>query len=212
MSKKRNVDGVQGAISHSLGRCVCGQQHSAPELRALARGSNSEERALSAGMDEAVFTGMFPDPAFRRKFLKAVGAGTALSAMSAMIPLDSLKAFAQDTRTQGPLEKKALNVGFLPITCATPLIYGEQLGLFTRQGLDVKLQKVAGIALIRDKMINGELDFSQQVMPVALTMTAGLGSAPVPTRVLTILNQHGNSLVLAMKHKDNRNPRNWNGF
>ena len=76
----------------------------------------------------------------------------------------------------------------------------------------MKLQKVAGIALIRDKMINGELDFSQQVMPVALTMSAGLGSAPVPTRVLTILNQHGNSLVLAMKHKDNRNPKNWKGF
>jgi NMT1-like family len=34
----------------------------------------------------------------------------------------------------------------------------------------------------------------------------------VPTRILTILNQHGNSLVLAMKHKDNRDPKNWKGF
>ena len=212
MSKKPTVDGVSNAMRHSLGHCVCGRNHSAPELRALAQGSNGEEKALSAGMDEAIFTGMFPDPAVRRKFLKAVGAGTALTAVSAMIPLDSLKAFAQETRKPGPIEKKALNVGFLPITCATPLIYAEQLGLFSRQGLDVKLQKVAGIALIRDKMINGELDFSQQVMPVALTMSAGLGSAPVPTRVLTILNQHGNSLVLAMKHKDNRNPKNWKGF
>ena len=212
MSKKPTVDGESNAMRHTPGHCVCRMRHSAPELRVLAKGSTNEEKALSAGMDEAIFTGMFPDPAYRRKFLKAVGAGTALTAVSAMIPLDSLKAFAQETRTQGPIEKKALNVGFLPITCATPLIYAEQLGLFSRQGLDVKLQKVAGIALIRDKMINGELDFSQQVMPVALTMSAGLGSAPVPTRVLTILNQHGNSLVLAMKHKDNRNPKNWKGF
>jgi nitrate/nitrite transport system substrate-binding protein len=171
-----------------------------------------EEQALSAGMDEALLRGMFPDNAFRRNFLRAVGAGSALSAVSSLIPLDSLKAFAQETRTPGALEKKSLTVGFLPITCATPLIYAEQLGLFARQGLDVTLQKVAGIALIRDKMVNAELEFSQQVMPVALTMTAGIGSAVVPTRVLTILNQHGNSLVLAMKHKENRDPRNWKGF
>jgi nitrate/nitrite transport system substrate-binding protein len=208
MSTKPNAN----PDAHSVGACRCGQNHTAPELQALAQGADDAEKAMSAGIDHAVFAGMFPDPEMRRNFFRAVGAGTALSALSSLIPLDSLRAFAQETRTQGAIEKKTLNVGFLPITCATPLIYGEQLGLFARQGLDVKLQKVAGIALIRDKMLNGELDFSQQVMPVALTMTAGLGSTPVPTRVLTILNQHGNSLVLAMKHKDNRNPKNWKGF
>src|ERR1017187_581815 len=61
-------------------------------------------------------------------------------------------------------------------------------------------------------MINGELDISQQVMPVALTMTAGLGGTTQSIKVLTILNQNGNSLVLAMKHKDNRDPKNWKGL
>jgi nitrate/nitrite transport system substrate-binding protein len=61
-------------------------------------------------------------------------------------------------------------------------------------------------------MVNGELDVSQQVMPVALATTAGAGGSVVPTKVLTILNQNGNSLVLAMKHKNNRDPRNWKGF
>jgi nitrate/nitrite transport system substrate-binding protein len=40
----------------------------------------------------------------------------------------------------------------------------------------------------------------------------GSGSVTDPTSVLTIQNQHGNSLVLAMKHKDNRDPKNWKGF
>jgi nitrate/nitrite transport system substrate-binding protein len=120
-----------------------------------------------------------------------------------------LKAIAQEKK---PLEKTKLNVGFLPITCAAPLIYGEQLGSYAAQGLEVSLQKVAGIALIRDKMINGELDVSQQVMPVALTMSAGLGGNAQSIKVLTILNQNGNSLVLANKHKDNRDPKNWKGF
>ncbi len=200
------------ALGHTQGHCACGQTHQADELAALAQGANAQEKALSADLDKTIFAAMFPDENFRRKFLKAVGASTALSALSGLIPLEAFKAFAQETKTPGPLEKKTLNVGFLPITCATPLIFAEKLEYFSKQGLDVKLQKIAGIALIRDKMINGELDFSQQVMPVALSMSAGFGSPPVPTRILTILNQHGNSLVLAMKHKNNRDPKNWKGF
>ncbi len=61
-------------------------------------------------------------------------------------------------------------------------------------------------------MINGELDLSEQVMPVALATTAGMGGNVVPTKVLTVLNQNGNSLVLVNKHKDNRDPANWKGF
>lgn len=202
-------------LQHTLGHCPCGQTHQATDLAELstfAQGSSPEEKALSASIDRDLISAMFPEPNFRRRFLRAVGASTALSAISTLLPIDALKAFAQETKTPGALEKKTLNVGFLPITCATPLIFGEKLGYFAKQGLDVKLQKIAGVALIRDKMINGELEFSQQVMPVALTMSAGLGSPAIPTRILTILNQHGNSLVLAMKHKDNRDPKNWKGF
>ncbi len=206
------IDKPAHLLAHTLGNCSCGQHHQASDLAALAQGSNPEEKALSAHLDETIFSAMFPEETFRRKFLKAVGAGTALTALSGLIPLDAFKAFAQETKTPGPLEKKSLNVGFLPITCATPLIFAEKLEYFAKQGLAVSLQKIAGVALIRDKMINGELDFSQQVMPVALTMSAGIGSPVIPTRILTILNQHGNSLVLAMKHKNNRDPRNWKGF
>ena len=45
------------------------------------------------------------------------------------------------------VEKAKLAVGFLPITCAVPLIYGERLGSYSKEGLDVSLQKIAGIAL-----------------------------------------------------------------
>ena len=169
----------------------------------------SHDAALSSGIDSALLVGLFPEPTLRRSLLKSVGAAALLGALGALLPIDTLKAIAQERR---PLEKTKLNVGFLPITCAAPLIYGELLGSYAKEGLDVSLQKIAGIALIRDKMINGELDVSQQVMPVALTMTAGLGGNRQSIKVLTILNQNGNSLVLANKHKDNRDPKNWKGF
>jgi nitrate/nitrite transport system substrate-binding protein len=169
----------------------------------------SAEDAISDGVETALLHGLFPDPMLRRTLLKQVGAAVLLGSLSALLPIETLKAIAQEKK---PLEKTKLNVGFLPITCAAPLIYGEQLGSYAAQGLEVSLQKVAGIALIRDKMINGELDVSQQVMPVALTMSAGLGGNAQSIKVLTILNQNGNSLVLANKHKDNRDPKNWKGF
>ena len=195
---------------HQLGHYNCGAVHNGADLVELERGHAAPEANLSVNIANSLFTGLFPDPVLRRSFLRAVGANTALAALGTLTPLASLTALALDAK--GPLEKKKIAIGFLPITCATPLIYAEQLGLFTRSGLDVSLQKIAGVNLIRDKMINGELDVSQQVMPVALSMSLGIGSIKTPARVMTILNQHGNSLVLAMKHKDNRNPKNWKGF
>jgi len=183
------------------GFCSCGASHNAP--------AGDVEAAVGEGVEQALLHGLFPDPVLRRTLLKSVGAATVLGALSTLLPLGTLKAIAQD---KGPLEKTKLNVGFLPIACAAPLIYGEHLGAYAKQGLEVSLQKIAGINLIRDKMINGELDVSQQVMPVALTMTAGLGGTTQSIKVLTICNQNGNSLVLANKHKDNRDPSKWKGF
>lgn len=190
-----------GAVEfHPAQACVCGVDHGSAGVEASTVGDP---------VDTALIHGLFPDPVERRALLRSVGATTLLAAIASVLPLDALKAIAQD---KAPLEKTKLAVGFLPITCAAPLIYGEQLGLYAKQGLEVSLQKIAGIALIRDKMINGELDISQQVMPVALTMSAGLGGVRQSIKVLTILNQNGNSLVLANKHKNNRDPKNWKGF
>ena len=167
------------------------------------------ETQVSSAIDTALLHGLFPEPVLRRALLKSVGAAALLGALGGLLPIDTLKAIAQEKK---PLEKTKLNVGFLAITCAAPLIYGEQIGAYAKEGLEVSLQKVPGIALIRDKMVSGELDVSQQVMPVPLTMSAGLGGNQQSIKVLTILNQNGNSLVLANKHKDNRDPKNWKGF
>ncbi len=64
---------------------------------------------------------------------------------------------AQD---KGALEKKDLKIGFIPITCATPLIMADPLGFYKKEGLNVSLMKTAGWALIRDKMLNKEYDAS----------------------------------------------------
>src|SRR5476649_1817149 len=186
--------------SYVDGVCNCGRAE---------RPIETGESPMEAAVEEALLHGLFPDPMERRTILRAVGAKILLGAIASILPLETMKAVAQE---KNPLEKTKLKVGFLPITCATPLIYGETLGLYAKQALEVTLEKIAGIALIRDKMLSGELDISQQVMPVALTMTAGLGGTTQSIKVLTICNQNGNSLVLANKHKENRDPSKCKGF
>ena len=62
-----------------------------------------------------------PDPAARRALLKSVGAATIAWRRSAEIfPLEAAtEPFAEDA---GKIEKPDLKIGFIPITCASPII------------------------------------------------------------------------------------------
>jgi len=86
------------------------------------------------------------------------------------------------------------------------------LGFYQKQGLDVEVTKTAGWALIRDKMINKEYDATHFLSPMPLAISMGLGSNATPMNVATIQNVNGQAITLAVKHKNNRDPKNWKGF
>ena len=153
---------------------------------------------------------MFPQDSLRRTFLRAVGANTVRAAIASVLPLGALQAMAQEKN--GAIEKKDLKIGFIAITCAAPLIMADPLGFYKKQGLNVTLNKTAGWALIRDKMVNKEHDASHFLSPMPLAMSMGLGSNPLPMRVATIQNINGQAITLHVKHKDKRDPKMWKGF
>src|SRR5262249_23477478 len=93
---------------HTAGWCSCGADHGPAELGLRQNSEPGEERALAAGVENALLTGLFPNARSRREFLKAVGAGTAFAALEALLPLDALKAMAQDAVQP---EKKTISVG-----------------------------------------------------------------------------------------------------
>lgn len=198
----------------TLGGCSCGAHasqadHDAQEASALkARGTNPE--SLSQDFVEAVLVkALFPQNAMRRRFLSAVGVNTASAAIASLLPIGALQAMAQEKR---PLEKKDLRIGFIAITCATPLIMADPLGFYRKEGLNVTLNKTAGWALIRDKMLNKEHEASHFLSPMPLAISLGLGSTAQPMNVATIQNINGQAITLANKHKDKRDPKQWKGF
>src|SRR6185295_14311834 len=146
---------------HGLNRsgCACGrhvsqlehERDAAPGLQCTP--VESDDKRYEGVVASAVMRAVFPQDAARRAFLKSVGASTALAAFSQFFPLaTATEVFAQAK----PLEKKDLKVGFIPITCGTPIIMAQPMGFYAKQGLNVEVIKTAGWAVIRDKTINKE--------------------------------------------------------
>jgi nitrate/nitrite transport system substrate-binding protein len=189
------------------GGCCCG----------LHKNQNDHDTAQLSGEDlwrhaveGAVVCALFPSDMRRRAFMKAVGSATALAAISQFFPLGlASEAFAD---TDGSLEKSTLRVGFIPITCATPLILAQPTGIYAKQKLTVELIKAPSWGAIRDKTDHHEYDVSHMLSPMPIAFTLGLGQSPAPYAMLAIENVNGQAITLSLKHKDKRDPKDWKGF
>src|SRR5690349_22789079 len=196
------------------GGCSCGQhvseaehEHAAAALR--CEPAPSEDKRYEGVVASAVMRAMFPKDMARRAFLKSVDASTALAAISQFFPLQTAtEVFAQG----GAPEKKDLKVGFIPITCATPIIMAHPLGFYSKHGLNVEVVKTAGWAVVRDKTLNKEYDAAHMLSPMPLAITLGAGSNPIPYTMPAVENINGQAITLAVKHKDKRDPKQWKGF
>jgi nitrate/nitrite transport system substrate-binding protein len=189
------------------GCCSCGRHRSQVDHEKAARAATDARTARI--VESAVVRALFPADRTRRAFLSAVGTSTALAAISQFFPLAWAKeAFAQ---TPAP-EKKDLKVGFIPITCATPIIMAHPMGFYTKYGLNVEVVKTAGWAVIRDKTLNKEYDAAHMLSPMPLAITLGAGSNPIPYTMPAVENINGQAITLAVKHKDKRDPKTWKGF
>ena len=188
------------------GGCSCGAHASEAEHEAEILAST--DARLSRVVESTVLRALFPQDESRRAFLRAVGASTALAAISQFFPLGT----ATEVFAQAAPEKKDLKVGFIPITCATPIIMAHPMGFYTKHGLNVEVLKTAGWAVIRDKTLNKEYDAAHMLSPMPLAITMGVGSNPIPYTMPAVENINGQAITLSVKHKDKRDPKTWKGF
>jgi nitrate/nitrite transport system substrate-binding protein len=196
--------------------CPCGRHmslidHDNDERLALrCTPTDCDETRYENVVASALLRAVFPHRTTRRAFLRAVGVSSAFAVLSQFFPLKTAtEVLAQG---MGAPEKKDLKIGFIPITCATPIIMAHPLGFYSKHGLDVEVVKTAGWAVIRDKTINKEYDAAHMLAPMPVAISLGLGSQPIPFTVPAIENINGQGITLAMKHKDRRDPKDWKGF
>lgn len=192
-------------LSHGAG-CAC--QRCTPSAAALP---DDSEAMLDRAVENAIVRGVFGHNDFsRRSFMGMIGGGVAAAILGSLIPLDAVKAAVKDSL--GPLEKTKLKIGFVPITCATPIIMAEPMGFYAKYGLEVETVKTAGWAVARDKSLAGEYDASHMLSPMPLAISLGLGSTQTPFVMPALENVNGQAIVLGMQHQDKRDPKLWKGM
>src|SRR2546426_6006429 len=146
----------------------------------------------------------------RREFIERVGTATAGAALASVFPMGAARALAQEK--PGPLEKRDLKIGFIPITCATPIIMAEPMGFYKKHGLNVQVVKASSWAMIRDLSINGETDATHMLSPMPLAISLGVGSQSVPYVMPAVENINGQAITLATTHKGVKSAAEMKGF
>jgi nitrate/nitrite transport system substrate-binding protein len=167
-------------------------------------------RALASAVERSIEHAILGGESGRRAFVRLLGSSTAAAVVASVFPMAAAKAAAQDK--VGPLEKRDLKVGFIPITCATPIIMAEPMGFYKKQGLNVQVVKASGWAMIRDLSINRETDATHMLTPMPLAISMGVGSQAVPYVMPAVENINGQAITLASKHKGVTRARDMKGF
>ncbi|MEO0755622.1 MAG: CmpA/NrtA family ABC transporter substrate-binding protein [Cyanobacteria bacterium J06648_16] len=152
----------------------------------------------------------------RREFLKNLAIGAALVTLSNCGPGDSGPADVADDAEPvdtSSLEKTDLKIGFIPITCASPIIMSEPLGFYKKYGFNAEVVKMPSWGAVRDSAIAGELDAYHMLAPMPIAMTLGLGSASFGVKLASIENINGQAITVAEKYKGQINgPADFKGF
>ncbi len=94
--------------------------------------------------------------------------------------------------------KRTVKLGFIPLTDCAPLVIAKELGLFAKYGVDVQLSKEASWAVVRDKILNGELDGAHCLFSMPFSVYTGVGGkAGSEMRIAMTLNNNGQAITLS---------------
>src|SRR5690606_20946030 len=92
---------------------------------------------------------------------------------------------------------RPLDLGFMPLLDAAPLLAASHLGLDRRHGLQLRLHRQPSWATLRDRLLTGELDAAQAMSAMVLGVQAGIGGPQADLAILLGLNRNGQAIALA---------------
>jgi nitrate/nitrite transport system substrate-binding protein len=99
-------------------------------------------------------------------------------------------------KVQSPSRK--IKLGFIPLTDCAPLVVAKELGLFAKYGVDVELEKEASWAVVRDKILNGEIDGAHCLFSMPLSVYTGVGgTAGKEMKIAMVLSNNGQGITLS---------------
>lgn len=89
---------------------------------------------------------------------------------------------------------RLIDVGFVPLLDAAPLIVAREIGFAAEEGLDLVLHREMSWAALRDRLIWGRYAAAQMLAPVVVAQTAGIGAGDAALDALMVLSVNGDVL------------------
>jgi nitrate/nitrite transport system substrate-binding protein len=133
---------------------------------------------------------------------KTIKAGVALVGGCAVAMLDPvLRASAWAQGSDGP-EKKEVKIGFIPLTDCASVVMASVLGIDQKYGVKIIPTKESSWASVRDKMVNGEIDFAHVLYGLVYGLHTGTGGPKKEMAILMNLNHNGQAITLSKKLAD----------
>jgi nitrate/nitrite transport system substrate-binding protein len=134
----------------------------------------------------------------RRKIVTAAAAAGAATA-SGLVP--GLQAAVYAAGSDKP-EKEEVRIGFIPLTDCASVVMASVLGFDKKYGVKIVPTKEASWAAVRDKLVNGELDFAHVLYGLVYGVHLGVGGPKKDMAVLMTLNRNGQGITLSKKLAD----------
>ena len=93
---------------------------------------------------------------------------------------------------------RKIKLGFISLTDCAPLVAAKELGLFAKYGVEVELEKEASWAVVRDKILNGEIDGAHCLFSMPLSVYTGIGGkAGSEMKIAMVLSNNGQAITLS---------------
>ncbi|MDM0036268.1 CmpA/NrtA family ABC transporter substrate-binding protein [Variovorax sp. J22P271] len=130
----------------------------------------------------------------RRRVLQAAAAG--------VVGLDPALRAAVWAQGSDKPEKEEVKIGFIPLTDCASVVMASVLGIDRKYGVKIVPSKEASWAGVRDKLVNGELDFAHVLYGLVYGVHLGIGGPKKDMAVLMTLNNNGQAITLSKKLAD----------
>jgi nitrate/nitrite transport system substrate-binding protein len=99
-------------------------------------------------------------------------------------------------------EKTEVKIGFIPLTDCASVVMAAELGLDKKYGVKIVPTKEASWPGVRDKLVNGELDFAHVLYGLVYGVHMGTAGPKKDMAVLMNLNHNGQAITLSKKLAD----------
>ena len=94
-------------------------------------------------------------------------------------------------------EKTEVKIGFIPLTDCASVVMAAELGLDKKYGVKIIPTKEASWAGVRDKLVNGELDFAHVLYGLVYGVHLGTAGPKKDMAVLMNINNNGQAISLS---------------